>query len=214
MNTLLNFDPQGRPSFQVEHFDLRVHCQHAAWETLRSISRHRRRVPTFVAVGLVLAAMVIPLMPRKCSAEALVYPKLFRSDATVRAVVKRLNLDRDPSATSSTVWSADGIKAWLLPAMRNSSPFDRAVAMLRNKVGVVNDTRSHLISVSYTASSADEAARVVNSFAIEYLRDKPIQHRLDRVNAAEGELGCQLAIHGGKHPDVVQARRTAARTTS
>ena len=92
-----------------------------------------------------------------------------------------------------------------LPETRNYSPLDRTVAMLRNKVAVMNDTRSYLISISFTAPSADEAARVVNAFAIEYLRDKDLQRRRDAVAAAEGELGRQLAIYGEKHPKVLQA---------
>jgi uncharacterized protein involved in exopolysaccharide biosynthesis len=79
------------------------------------------------------------------------------------------------------------------------------VAMLRGKVAVMNDSRSYLISISYTASSAEEATRVVNSFAIEYLRDKAIQHKLEAVNAAEGELSRQLAIYGDRHFKVLQA---------
>jgi uncharacterized protein involved in exopolysaccharide biosynthesis len=188
----------------------------------------------FVAVGLMLAALAIPLMPRKYMAESLIYPNLFlreqgsgirvqalasvdasslissearliHSDAIVRAVVRRLNLDRDLSTNSWTSSGIDWIKAWLFPEMRNSSPLDRAASMLRNKVTVTNDTRSYLISISYTTSSAEEATRVVNSFAIEYLRDKALQHRLDAVKAAEAELGRQLAIYGDKHFKVQQA---------
>src|SRR5258706_16450017 len=77
--------------------------------------------------------------------------------------------------------------------------------MLRNKVTIMNDTRSYLISISFTAPSPDEAARVVNAFAIEYLRDTDLQRRRDGVAAAEGELGRQLAIYGEKHPKVLHA---------
>ena len=77
--------------------------------------------------------------------------------------------------------------------------------MLRNKVVVMNDTRSYLISISFTAPSADEAARVVNAFATEYLRDKAKQRRLDKVDSAEGELRQQLAVYGDKHPKTLQA---------
>jgi hypothetical protein len=48
-----------------------------------------------------------------------------------------------------------------LPETRNHSPFDRQVAMLRNKVEVMKNTRTYLISISFMARSADEAARVV-----------------------------------------------------
>jgi uncharacterized protein involved in exopolysaccharide biosynthesis len=233
MNTQLKFDPQGRSNFQLEQSDLRAHYENVARATLLSILQHRRLIASFVVAALVLASLVIPLMPRKYSAEALVYPnlllreqgptkvqvlasvdaaaiinseaRLIRSDAIVRAVVKRLELDRDASEHSWISWSADWIKAWLLPEMRNYSPFDRAVATLRNKVSVVNDSRSYLVSISFTAASAHEAARVVNAFATEYLRDKAIQKRADGVTAAEAELGRQLAIYGEKHPKVVQA---------
>jgi uncharacterized protein involved in exopolysaccharide biosynthesis len=233
MNTQLKFDPHGRPNFQLDQSDLRTHYENVARATLLSIWHHKRLIASFVVVALVLASLVIPVMPRKYSAEALVYPNLFlreqgptkvqalasvdaaalinsearliRSDAIVRAVVKRLGLDRDTSTHSWMSWSLDWIKAWLFPETRNYSPFDRAVATLRNKVSVVNDSRSYLVSISYTGSSAEEATRVVNAFAIEYLRDKAIQNRLDGVNAAEGELGRQLAIYGEKHPRVLQA---------
>jgi uncharacterized protein involved in exopolysaccharide biosynthesis len=230
MNTPLKFDPQGRPNFQLEQSDLRSHYEHVAWDTLLSIWRHKRLISLLVAAALVLAALAIPLMPRKYSAEALIYPNLFaqgakvaplasvdaaalvssearllRSDAVLRAVVKRLGMDRDAEPQSWTSLSLDWIRAWLFPETRNYSPFDRSVSMLRNKVAVMNDTRSYLISISFLAPSADEAVRVVNAFAIEYLRDKAIQRRLDGVNAAEVELGRQLSVYGDKHPKTLQA---------
>ena len=85
------------------------------------------------------------------------------------------------------------------------SQLDREIATLRNKVDVAKDTRSYLISISYTASSADEAAQVVNAVAVEYFRDKWIQRKRSAVSAAEAELGRQLAVNGDKHPKVLQA---------
>jgi uncharacterized protein involved in exopolysaccharide biosynthesis len=233
MNTRLKFDPKGRLNFQVERADRRAYYQNVAWQMLRSIGRRKGMVFTFVAVVFMLAALAIPLMPRKYMAESLIYPNLFlreqaggrvqalasvdasslinsearliHSDAIVRSVVRRLSLDRDLSVNSSTSSGIDWIKTWLFPELRNSSPLERAVSMLRNKVAVTNDTRSYLISISYTTSSPEEATRVVNSFAIEYLRDKALQRQRDTVNAAEAELGRQLAIYGDKHFKVRQA---------
>jgi uncharacterized protein involved in exopolysaccharide biosynthesis len=232
MNTPLKFDHEKRPNFQFERSDFRAHYEDLAAHTLASIGRHGRLIASLLALALTLACMIIPLMPRKYSAEALIYPTLFsheqervvplasidptaivssearliRSDAILRAVVKRLGLD--PMAARSHSWTTQGLD-WLrltfLPETRNYSPFDRTVALLRNKVAVTNDTRSYLISISFTAPSADEAARVVNAFAIEYLRDKDLQRRRDAVAAAEGELRRQLAIYGEKHPKVLQA---------
>jgi uncharacterized protein involved in exopolysaccharide biosynthesis len=232
MNTQLKFDHETRPNLQFERSDFRAHYEDFSVRALASIWRHRRLIASLVALVLALACIIIPLMPRKYSAEALIYPNLFsadkgrvvplasidaasivtgearliRSDAILRAVVKRLGLD--PVAANSNSWTTRGLD-WLrltfLPETRNYSPFDRTVAMLRNKVTVMNDTRSYLISISFTAKSADEAAQVVNAFAIEYLRDKDLQRRRDAVAAAEGELAGQLAIYGEKHPKALRA---------
>ena len=161
-----------------------------------------------VAVTFALACIIIPNMPRKYSAEALIYPNLFsreqekivalasidatsfvtgearllRSDAFLRAVAKRVGED---ALTHSWLQNLDWVRPKLLPETHNHSPFDRLVAMLRNKVAVMNDTRSYIISISFTACSAEEAARVINAFVLEYVRNKEIQRRLDKVNAAE-----------------------------
>jgi uncharacterized protein involved in exopolysaccharide biosynthesis len=255
MNTPLKFDHEKRPLFQLEGSDFRAHYEDWAAYTMLSIKRHRRLIASLVALALAIACIIIPVMPRKYSAEALIYPELFsrgqgkavalasidaasivnsearliRSDAFLRAVVKRLRLD---PVTKSHSWATKGldwvqamslpeplgwaramllpetldwVRTMLFPETRNHSPFDRRVAMLRNQVVVMNDSRSYLISISFTAPSADEAARVVNAFAIEYLRDKDLQRRRDGVAAAENEMGRQLAIYGDKHPKTLQA---------
>jgi capsular polysaccharide biosynthesis protein len=119
----------------------------------------------------------------------------------LQAVVRRLGLEQQPEASQSLGW----LRTMFFPETRSFSPFDRQVVMLQNKVDVKNDTRSYLISISFTASSADEAARVVNAIAVEYLRAKAIQRKRDAVTAAEIELARQLAVNGDKHPKVLQA---------
>jgi uncharacterized protein involved in exopolysaccharide biosynthesis len=233
MNTPLKFDHEKRPDFRAVDSDFRAHYEDVAARTLLSTWRHRGLIASLVALSLVLACIIIPLMPRKYSAEALIYPNLFsgeqgkavalasvdaasmvtsearliRSDAILRAVVKRLGL-ADAEATKSRSWATQGldwVRAMLLPESRNHSPFDRTVSKLRNHVAVMNDTRSYLISISFTAPSADEAARVVNAFAIEYLRDKAIQRKLDTANSAAAELARELAVYGDKHPRTLRA---------
>jgi uncharacterized protein involved in exopolysaccharide biosynthesis len=197
-----------------------------------SIRRHARFIASLVALAITLTLVIIPLIPRKYSAEALIYPNLFsheqgkavalgsvdaaaivtsearliRSDPILGAVAARLGLN--PVAATSQSWATqclDWIRVMILPETYNNSPFDRTVTMLRNQVEVMNDTRSYLISISFTGPSADEAARVANAFAIEYLREKDLQRRRNAVAAAEGELWRQLAIYGEKHPKVLQA---------
>ncbi len=232
MNTPVKFLQGSRPDLQRERSDFRADYEDVVARALQSIARHKKFIASLVGAALALAIIVIPLMPRKYSAEALVYPNLFsreqgkavalasvdgasivtsearliRSDPILRAVVQRLGLDQDDATSHG--WASqmlDWVRAMFFPETRNDSPFDRAVAMLRDKVSVMNDTRSYLISVSFTASSSDEAARVVNAFVIEYLRDKSVHRQLDAANAAEGELGRRLAIYGQKHPRVLQA---------
>jgi uncharacterized protein involved in exopolysaccharide biosynthesis len=235
MNTPLKFDQ--RPNFQVEHPDYRTHYEDLAARTLWSIARRKGLIVSVVAFGLALACFIIPMMPRKYSAEALIYPNLFsreqvrrdqekvvplasvdaaaivtsearliHSDAFLRAVAKRLG--PVPEATNSRSWATQGldwVRATLFPESRNESPLDRMISMLRHKVIVMNDTRSYLISISFTAPSPDDAAEVVNAFLIQYLHDKAIQRGLDRINSAGAELQQQLAIYGDKHPKALRA---------
>lgn len=231
--SMLKFDHERPPNFELERSDLRAHYENVAARALSSIRRDRRLIASIVALTLALACAVIPLMPRQYSATALVYPNLFSgdqgkavplgsvdaaslvtsearlivSDAILQAVVKRLGPDLNAEPARSNSWTSAGldwIRAMLLPETRNYSSFDRQVALLRNKVEVMKDTRSYLISLSFTARSAEEAARVVNAIALQYLRDKEIHRRQDAVTAAEGELWRQLAIYGEKHPKVLQ----------
>ena len=236
MNTPLKVDftprpPRKRATPQPRRWDHRAYHADLAARTLASIARHRWFIVKFVVVALTLACISIPLIPRKYSAEALIYPRLstperdkvvalasvdgtavvagearlIRSDAVLRAVAMRLG--HDPEEKPRTWWALalDRLRAALLPETRNHSPFDRTISSLRNKIVVMNDTRSYLISISYTAPTADEAAQVVNAFVTEYLRYKGKQRRLEKLDHAEVELRQQLAVYGDKHPKVLQA---------
>ena len=225
--SMLKFEPETRPEFPLEHSDFRAHYQDIFAHTLLSVRRHWRFIASCVALALALAFIIIPVLPRKYSATALIYPSLYSqdqgkivalasvnaesvvngearlvvSDVILQAVVRRLGLDQRPEASQSLGW----LRTLFFPETRSYSPFDRQVVMLQNKVEVKNDTRSYLISISFTASSADEAARIVNTIAVEYLRAKSIQRKRDAVAGAEIELARQLAVNGDKHPKVLQA---------
>jgi uncharacterized protein involved in exopolysaccharide biosynthesis len=228
MTTPLKFDHDKRPYFRFQLSDSRAHYQDLAVHILKLIVQRRQFIAWCVGIALVLAAITIPMLPRKYSAEALIYPNLFsrdqgkgtaiasvdaatfvtgearllHSDAFLRGVAKRLG---DEGLNSIGTQRLGWIRAAWLPETRNYSPFDRLVTMLRNKVGVMNDTRSYLISVAFTASSAEEAAQVVNSFVLEYVHDKAVQRRLDRVASAEADLREQRTVYGEKHPKTLQA---------
>lgn len=234
--SMLKFDHDRRPYVDLERSDFRAHYENVAARKLLSVSlsirRHWRLIASAVTLALTLAFVMLPLLPRKYSATALVYPKLFssahekgvarasieagivvssevhllRSDAILQAVAKRLT--RDSVDATSTSWAARGLerlRVLFLPETQYYSPLERTVAMLRKAVVVTNESRSYFISISFTAPSADEAARVVNAFVIEYLREKSKQGKQDVVTTAEAELARQRAINGERHPKVVQA---------
>ena len=234
--SMLKLDLTTRPDLGLARSDLRAHYENVAARKLRSIllstRRHWRLVASVVTLALMLAFLILPLLPRKYSATAVVYPKLFsspqeksvalasieasavvtsearliRSDAILQAVAKRLALDVvDPRSSSSVAQSLKWIQVLFLPETLRHSPLDRTVAMLRSNVAVTSESRSYVISISFTATSADEAARVANAIAIEYLRERSKQGRRDMVIAAEAELARQLAINGEKHPKVLRA---------
>jgi capsular polysaccharide biosynthesis protein len=199
-----------------------------AARTLLSIRRHWLLIVSLVALAVVLAFIGIPVMPRKYSAIASIFPSLYSqeqgkivalatvdamsivngearlllSDAILQAVVSRLGPQQPPEAGQGSGW----FRTTFFPGIRTDSPLDREMAMLRSKVEVAKDPRSYLISISFTASCADEAARVASStIAVEYLRDKWVQRKQDAVIAAEAELTRQLAVNGDKHPKVLLA---------
>ena len=225
---------QQMPTPELKHNDLRAYYEMVAARAWSSIKRDWRLIASIVVVTMALACLVIPLLPRHYSATALVYPNLFSveqakltpkgsidasslvtsearlivSDAILQAVVARLKLDRKSEATGVGSW-LPGVTRWIrgliLPETRNHSPFDRQVALLRNHVDVAKDTRSYLISISFTARSPEEAAAVVNTIALEYVRDKNILRSQGVVAVAEAELQRQLSINGEKHPKVLQS---------
>lgn len=239
MNAPTKLNREKQPEFQFDRsdsdyriHDYRFHYDNLAANLFWSVVRHRKLIALFVALGLVCACIIIPLLPRKYSAEALIYPnllsreqgkvvalasvdgaaivtgeaRLIRSDAILRAAAKRLGEERNaPRSGSWLSLISDSVRIAWFPETRNQTPFDRTVAMLRNKVAVMNDTRTYLISISFTSTSAEESARVVNAVVTEYLRDKVKQRRLNKVLAAEAELRDRRALYGDKHPKALEA---------
>lgn len=224
----MNVEHRQRPTSPVEQrADFRSHYENVAIRTLQSIQRHWQLIASLVAISLVLACLALPLIPRKYSATAYVVPnlhspehgkamamasvdatsivngeaRLILSDEALQAVVRRLRPGQRLEGDQRLGW----LRNLFFPETRVELPIDREIAMLRNKVDVAKDTRSYLISISFTAASADEAARVVNTVAVEYLRDKWIQRKRSAASAAEAELARLLAVNGDKHPKVLQA---------
>src|SRR5215831_16047005 len=125
--SMLKLTKEERPDLELERSDFRVHYENVATQTVLSIRRNWRLVGWVVTLALTLAFVILPLLPRKYSATALVYPKLFSSaqeksvarasidassivtgearlivsDAILQAVVKRLNLGSDAESAES-----------------------------------------------------------------------------------------------------------------
>jgi uncharacterized protein involved in exopolysaccharide biosynthesis len=121
-----------------------------------------------------------------------------------RAVVKRLGLDRDPEFAGPR--RLDWLRTAVQPSAIKSSSLERAVWRVSGMLEVVNDPRSYLISVSFTASTPEKAASVVDAFALEYLRAKAMQQLADRLTATNRELAQQSARYGEKHPGIAQLK--------
>lgn len=232
---MLKRDHESWPNFQLQRSDFRAHYENVAANTLTSIKRHWGIVASCVVLALALAFSIIPLMPLKYSAVALIYPsltaneqgrgvtggvsvdassiilgeeRLVKSDSVLGTVVKRLELDQAPVRDTLPPWASqrlDWFRTTFLPETRNYSAFERAVSRLRNRLRVEKDSRAYFISVSFTADSGDAAAAVVNAVALEYLRGKSLKRGQDAVEAAENELERQRATYGAKHPNFVQA---------
>src|ERR1700755_354551 len=137
-----------RPNARPRRWDYRAHYADLARRTLSSIVKHRTFIFKCLAVAFVLGCIAIPLMPRKYSAEALIYPNLLASDqdkAVAKASIdgatmvtgeaRAIRLGNDPKPGSSRSWlrlPIDWFRAAWLPETLNYSSFDRAVALLRN----------------------------------------------------------------------------------
>lgn len=220
--------PLKRQPDQLEpRSDYRAHYKELAVHTLLSVQRQWLLVVAPMALAVLLALLVIPLLPRKYSATAFVFPSLYSqeqgkivalatvdatsivngearlilSDTVLQAVVKQLEPELQSVPGAGSGW----LRGMFFPETRSESRFDREMAALRNRVEVTKDTRSYLIAISFTTSSAAKAAQIVNTIATEYTRDKWIQRGREAAIAAEGELTRQRTVYGDKHPKVLQA---------
>jgi len=134
--------------------------------------------------------------------------RIIRSRATAGAVVTRLGLDKDPGfAAESALWPAlSGVRTALGLEGTTPSPHDLAVNELMRKVAVANEPRSYLISVGITTRNPEQAARLANAVALEYLRGQMLQQMADAQAAVERELTQLSSVYGVRHPNYVLGR--------
>ena len=219
----------------LETFDFRKHYEKLATRSVLSVVRHRWLIAKILAGALLIAALLVAVLPRRYTAEALVQPQLFsrgvtvnttalasidgaalvaseaaliQSPAVARAVVKRLGLEQQKefARSASLIGRAAGaIQAAILPETVLSSPTERATHSVRAKLTVTRDTRSYLISIEFTAASPEKAAQIANAFALEYVNAKVIQRLSEAVSAANRELTQSSATFGENHPSYMRA---------
>jgi capsular polysaccharide biosynthesis protein len=220
---------------RLEKANLRAHYEELAVNSLQSVVRHRWLIAKLIAGALVLAALLVSVLPRKYTAEALVQAQLFargetvsttalasidsasivaseahliQSQAIARAVVKRLGLDssHEFAAPTSLLGRVTGVvRSAIFPETALSEPLERATRNVRAKLTVTRDTRSYVISIAFTATSPEAAANIANAFAIEYFNAKLKQRLSEAVAAATRELAQRSAIYGEKHPSYIRA---------
>ena len=114
--------------------------------------------------------------------------RIIRSLATARAVASRLGLDQavssQPSSFSRLLAGATELvfPSSVRNTLHNLTGFgggsaeptarDIAAQRLLGSLGVSNDTKAYLVTLSYRDTDPDRAALIVNAFGNEYLRRK------------------------------------------
>jgi len=110
--------------------------------------------------------------------------RIIRSLATARAVAARLGLDKETRTQSSGLLG--GAAELIFPSsvrrtLRDLTGFgdaaeptqrDIAAQRLLASLGVSNDTKAYLVTLTYRDTDPDRAALIVNAFGNEYLRRK------------------------------------------
>jgi uncharacterized protein involved in exopolysaccharide biosynthesis len=134
--------------------------------------------------------------------------RVIRSRATAAAVVARLGLDNEADfAHESALWRGfSKVRTALGLDAARPSPRDLAVNELMRRVTVTSEPRSYLISVATTSQNPDQAAKLANAVALEYLRGQMVQQLADTQGAVERELNQLSSIYGERHPNYILSR--------
>src|SRR5262249_36448786 len=190
--------------------------------------RRRYFLAAFCAVGVVVAGVVAISIPSWYKSEVVLEPRLPRPDPQrqseahfdavsvvqteanlvgsreiAESVVAHLGLAKDPNFAEQRSLLDRALALthfWhSRPSFSNSSANSVIAADLLQNLKVSNDTKSLLITISYTSTSPEQSARIVNAFAEEYLRAR-------EQKAAQQRLADLADIYGPKHPSVLKAQ--------
>ena len=135
--------------------------------------------------------------------------RILRSRSVASAVVTHLELDKDPTFTRplsllhllATVQSTLG-----LSPSRRPSPHDLAVNALMRRITVTNELRSYLVTVAASSEEPEEAAKLANAIALEYLRTQMIQRLIGAKAVVEREVADLSSVYGARHPSYVNGQ--------
>jgi len=143
--------------------------------------------------------------------------EVIRSHAVAKRVVTKLGMvdDQRPPlseralrsmlpATASTAavnWLDRAFGPW------RPSAVDREAAKLISQLTAQRIQLSYLIRVTYRAKSPEDAARVLNAVASEYIRAGRLQLLADRYHVASAALAELSRTYGERHPSILRAER-------
>ena len=203
-----------------------------AFDTLRTLWRKKYLLVSCVAVGLVLAVLVVATAAKTYTATATIQFDFARMEATkfapptatmdaavlvegqaqilrsaglARRVVARLKLDQDPDYTST------GLTDSVLDLLRGhadgaTSNIERAARRLSGQLAVTNSGRSYLVTISMESGSPERAALLANTYLSEYVKDHSLQRLREAELAARSALADARSAYGERHPTIIQAR--------
>lgn len=102
------------------------------------------------------------------------------------------------------------VKGVLLPETVVTDPLERAAVEIQKNLDVTNTTRAYLITISYTAPTAERAALVANAFAQQLFAENRSQDLRRREAAAQQEVLRLSSKFGAGHPSMIAAQEYLA----
>ena len=220
----------------TDQVDLRQHIENETVDGIRAILERRWLIALIVFASLLVMSIIVLQIPRSFTAEALIEPlkvgrdanqksapiatidgaslvtsdvRLIESVVIARRVVDRLNLTEDPAferQSGSLATLLDSVRRAVMPETLDSTVKDRIARRLLQNLRINHDRRSYLITIAYVAPEADLAARIANAFAIEFVFAKKLgRYRTTLITAMEDVVQLS-AVHGDRHPKVVDAK--------
>jgi capsular polysaccharide biosynthesis protein len=221
---------------EAGQYDLRPHYTNVFLERLRFLQRRRALIARTVLAGLAATVLVLQLLPRNYTAEAIVAlgfvsrnandAAIANIDATVLTESEAKVIASRGSARNIALALHDAgrgedfghpsllgnvihaVKDAILGERTQTDPVERTAIHLENNVSIATLPRSYLITIYYTASTRQDAAMIANAFAREFFIQKALQSLNRQEDVAQRETERLRAIYGAKFPALIEAQDT------